>query len=189
MIDVCNLISRRDTDFAAYKENSYIMELLKRSFKFHKRGEGPGIKGYAFRFNEVADYMGQLERFSPQLKVDFNPTGTFFFRDHNPGRVLARIPKTLSVKTDSEGLLFEANALDTELWRETRELVTNGVLNGASVGFQAIKERMDKKVIIYERIKLFEISLVTWPAYSSSEVSSRGNKTLKNRILPPELYL
>ena len=160
--------------------------MLKRHFKFHKRGDSPGIHGYAFRFSEVVDYMGQLERFSPSLKVDLNTSGTFLFRDHNPERVLARAPDTLRFETDTEGLLFEADYLDTELWRETRELVAKGVLNGASVGFSSTKERMDKDTLVYEKIKLYEVSLVTWPAYSSSEVNARAKG---KSPWPPEVIL
>ena len=158
--------------------------MLKRSFKFHKRGDSPGIKGYAFRFSETVNYMGQKERFSPDLKVDFNTAGTFLFRDHNPERVLARVPDTLRFETDKEGLMFTADFLDTELWRETRELVNKGVLNGASVGFSSSKESREKDILIYERIKLYEVSLVTWPAYESSEVKARAKG---GRVWPPEV--
>lgn len=160
--------------------------MIKRSFKFHTRGDSPGIQGYAFRFNETINYMGQRERFSPDLKVDLNDKGTFLFRDHNPERVLARVPKTLRFNTDSEGLLFEADYLDTELWQETRELVSKGVLNGASVGFSSTQDRREQDTLIYERIKLYEVSLVTWPAYETSEVKSRAKE--KNPW-PPEFYL
>ena len=160
--------------------------MLKRHFKFEKRGESSGVKGYAFRFTETVNYMGQLERFSPALKVDYNTAGTFLFRDHNPERVLARVPDTLRFEVDKEGLLFEADYLDTELWRETRELVAKGVLNGASVGFSSTKESRDKDTTVYERIKLFEVSLVTWPAYESSEVSSRSKA---KPLWPPEVLL
>ena len=160
--------------------------MLKRSFKFSARESQSGLIGYAFRFNETINYMGQLERFSPDLKVDMNTAGTFLFRDHNPERVLARAPDTLNFKTDSEGLLFNATALDTELWKETRELVSKGVLNGASVGFSSTKDRQDKDTLIYEQIKLYEVSLVTWPAYQSSEVKSRAKV---KQAYPPELIL
>ena len=59
---------------------------------------------------------------------------------------------------DKDGLIFEADFIDTELWRESRELVKKGVLNGASVGFSSTKERMDQDILVYERIKLYEVS-------------------------------
>ena len=168
--------------------------MIKRSFKIDFRDGGQstltnGIAGYAFKFNETVNYMGQLERFSPDLKVDMNQAGTFLFRDHNPERVLARVPDTLKFTVDKEGLRFTADYIDTPLWKETVKLLSKGVLNGASVGFSSSKERQDdNNITIYERIKLFEVSLVTWPAYESSEVNNR-NKTLKYKDLPPELFL
>ena len=52
--------------------------------------------------------------------------------------------------------------------------MANNVLNGASVGFSSSKERVAGDTLIYEKIKLYEISLVTFPAYKSSEVNSRA---------------
>ena len=161
--------------------------MLKRSFKFQKRGDSKGIQGYAFRFNETINYMGQDERFSPELKVEENRQGTFLFRDHDPAKVLARTPDTLSFSVDKEGLAFRATELSTELWNETRELVTKGVLNGASVGFESKSEhREDNNTLVYDRIKLYEISLVTFPAYESSEVNARAKV---KRAWPPEIIL
>lgn len=160
--------------------------MLKRSFKFDQREVDSKIKGYAFRFSETISYMGQLERFSPDLNFDLNSGGVFLLRDHNPGRVLARVGANLKFEIDKEGLLFEADYLDTELWRESRELIKKGVLNGASVGFSSIKERMQDNTLVYERIKLFEVSIVSWPAYSSSEVNAR-KKSLS--AWPPEIIL
>ena len=160
--------------------------MIKRSFKFSHREDSKGLSGYAFKFSETINYMGQLERFSPDLKVDLNNSGTFLFRDHNPERVLARAPDTLRFNTDKDGLLFSADYIDTPLWQETRALVASGVLNGASVGFSSTEDSKEKDTLIYQRIKLYEVSLVTWPAYESSEVKSRAKV---KSAWPPELIL
>ena len=62
------------------------------------------------------------------------------------------------------------------------------ILSGMSIGFKALKERMVSDVLIYDCVQIYEASVVTWPAYKSSQVSARDNKTLKNKILPPELF-
>lgn len=162
--------------------------MIKRSFRFSTHEGSKGISGYAFRFNETIEYMGNLERFSENLKVDVNDSGTYLFRDHNPERVLARVPANLRFETDKEGLLFEADFIDTPLWKETQELVRTGVLNGASVGFSSTEDRQDNDTLVYQRIKLYEVSLVTWPAYQSSEVTSRA-KEKTHWPRPPELIL
>ena len=52
--------------------------------------------------------------------------------------------------------------------------------------FPSTKERMDKDTLVYEKIKLYEVSLVTWPAYSSSEVNARAKG---KSPWPPEVIL
>lgn len=161
--------------------------MLKRSFVFRSE-EGDALAGYAFRFSEVADGFYGKERFSPGLEVDFAEP-CLLLRDHNPERLLARQGQNFKIKTDKEGLYFSATLPQTALATETKTLIKDKILNGASVGFESVQERMDNKVKVFEKIKLYEISLVPRPYYSSSEVSARQNKTLKHRVLPPELYL
>ena len=95
-------------------------------------------------------------------QVEIHPRCSLL-RDHDSSQVLARVGANMTVKTDAEGLYFSVSKLpDTQLARETKELVKTGVLSGASVGFQVITERTENKVNVFEAIiKLYEISLVT----------------------------
>ena len=161
--------------------------MLKRSFVF-KSEEGDNLAGYAFRFSETADGFFGKERFSPDLQVEYADP-CLLLRDHNPERLLARQGQNFQIRTDKEGLYFSATLPQTDLAKETQTLIKSKILNGASVGFEPITERTDDQVNVFEKIKLYEISLVPRPYYSSSEVAARHNKTLKHRVLPPELYL
>ena len=121
-------------------------------------------------------------------QVEIHPRCSLL-RDHDSSQVLARVGANMTVKTDAEGLYFSVSKLpDTQLARETKELVKTGVLSGASVGFQVITERTENKVNVFEHIKLYEISLVVYPYYESSEVEAR-NKKIDFKPKPPELYL
>lgn len=164
--------------------------ILKRSFNFHNRKESDSIEGYAFKFNEVADGWFGKEKFSPDLKVEIDQD-CFLFRDHNPERLLGKVGKNMSIKTDNVGLFFRVDPLpNTELAKETKELVSKGLLTGASVGFSVMTERLEDSVNIYEKIKLYEISIVSRPYYKSSEVESRKQPEPKKEkeLKPPELY-
>ena len=92
--------------------------MLKRNFKFRagQSEDQKGLAGYAFRFSEVVTFLGQKERFSPELEIEDNELGTYLFRDHDPGKVLARVPHNLRFETDKEGLLFKVDFIETELW-------------------------------------------------------------------------
>ena len=164
------------------------MELLKRNFTFHRQaGQDDALSGYAFKYSETADGFFGKEKFSENLQVEFNKD-VFLFRDHSPQRLLGKVGKNMTVKTDDQGLYFCVSPLpDTPLAKETKTLVKDGLLTGASVGFSVLSERTEDKVNIFEKIKLYEISLTPQPYYQSSQIEARANK-VKN-IKPPELYL
>ena len=115
--------------------------------------------------------------------------GTYLFRGHDPEKILGKFPDTLKIEVDNEGLFFSADFIDTPLWRETKELIDKKVLSGVSVGFTDLKSRTENKVLIYERVRLWEISCLVWPAYESSELKSRAKiKEPLSEPLPPELF-
>ena len=163
--------------------------MLKRSFVFHRQaGQDDALSGYAFKYSETADGFFGKERFSPDLQVELNKD-VFLFRDHDSSRLLGKVGQNMEIKTDKTGLYFRVSPLpDTELAKETKELVSKGILGGASVGFGVISERTEDKVNVFEKIKLYEISLTPRPYYQSSEVEAR-NDNLKAKLKPPELYL
>ena len=162
--------------------------MLKRSFVFHRQaGQDDALSGYAFKYSETADGFFGKERFAPDLQVELNKD-VFLFRDHDSSRLLGKVGKNMQVKTDNTGLYFRVAPLpDTELARETKELVSKGILTGASVGFSVLTENLKDGVNIFEKIKLYEISLTPRPYYKSSEVEARNKKD--KQPLPPEYYL
>ncbi len=77
---------------------------------------------------------------------------------------------------DEHGLYVEGRlfALDTELGRYIHEGLTSGVLDGLSIGYQPIKvkfaeseEEPDRTLL---EVKLWELSIVTWPANSEARI-------------------
>ena len=131
-----------------------------------------------------------MRSFQPELKVKEGPFGTFLLRAHDDRLILGKSGENLTFETTSEGLKFMSKKIDTELWRETRELIKQKILRGVSVGFRSLKEELQGKVLIYKEIALHEISLLIAPAYESSSLAARQrkNKTLKNKDLPPECF-
>lgn len=164
--------------------------MIKRNFKFENRADdNSALQGYAFLFSETAEGWLGKERFSPDLQVEIHPRCSLL-RDHDSSKVLARVGANMSVKTDDQGLYFSVSKLpDTQLARETESLVKTGVLSGASVGFTVITERTENKINVFESIKLYEISLVVFPYYESSEVRDRESATKGESLWPPEILL
>ena len=164
--------------------------MLKRSFILRMEPDDKNdsaMRGYAFKYNEVADGYYGKERFSEDLEV-IEDKRVFMLRDHDPSKMLGRSGVNLEIKTDDQGLMFDLKNLpDTELAKETRELIKKGILDGASVGFMPEKERDENGMKVFESIKLYEISIVGRPYYDSSEVESRHNK-INSKIKPPVFY-
>jgi HK97 family phage prohead protease len=94
---------------------------------------------------------------------------------HDPASVLARTPKTLTLRTDARGLAFEIDAPDTQIGRDTLELVKRGDLRGASFGFRTVADRWSSEngVTVRELLDLdvIEISLTAFPSYTQTDVA------------------
>ena len=162
------------------------MSILKRAFDFQCRESESGkISGYVFQFSEVATYAGRKEKFSENLEFKISDHGAYLLRDHNPERCLGKAGENLMFEKDNTGLLFRATALSTDLWKETMELIRKKVLSKMSIGFSVLKESETEDMVTYDRIVVWETSVVLWPSYSSSSVEARNKKETK--LLPPEL--
>lgn len=91
-----------------------------------------------------------------------------------------------SVVEDKRGLKVEGRLiLSTVKGRETYELLKTGALDGLSIGYKTIRDRIDakKRVRYLEEIDLYEISVVTFPMGDDARVaavkSDNSNRLLK----------
>lgn len=146
---------------------------------------GPELFGRVFGFSETPEGHFGKERFAPDCKISYGKK-VFLLRDHDQTKILARRGKNLSFKRDNEGVSFEVSRLpDTPLAKETKTLIKEGLLDGASVGFFEQDSRMERDTKVFTDIKIQEVSLVPNPYYESSSVEARAMK--EKQPLPPEL--
>ena len=103
----------------------------------------------------------------------------FMFYAHDNRNVLARRSNgTLKLFEDDIGLKFYATFPNTTLGRDTYELVRRKDVSGISIGFRDAKDvwEGDRYTTTKERTVtkaiLNEISIVTYPAYPSTEVGA-----------------
>lgn len=97
------------------------------------------------------------------------------------GLPLARTASgTLKLSKDSTGLHFAADVADTTTGRDVRTLVDRGDLRSCSFGFTVAEDfwSLDKGGNqlreLLEADRLFDISVVTFPAYEGTDVALRG---------------
>jgi HK97 family phage prohead protease len=84
--------------------------------------------------------------------------------------------KWLVLKPDAKGLFVRGQLFIHEVKQaaEAYALVKRGALTGLSIGYRAEQARRDagRGLRVLERVKLYEISLVTFPALEAARVSA-----------------
>lgn len=78
-------------------------------------------------------------------------------------------------KEDERGLYLEGQLnLETQVGREAYALLKQGALNGLSIGFRPLVEEVNKEtgVIHIKKLRLYEVSIVTFPANEDATVGS-----------------
>jgi HK97 family phage prohead protease len=97
----------------------------------------------------------------------------------------AREPIGLGKLSDSrEGLVVKGElALESPVAQKAYGLLKRGVLKGLSIGYDAVKDRMVDGVRRLSEIKLWEVSLVTFPMNPTAQVTAvKGAEDLARDI-------
>lgn len=145
---------------------------------------GTGLRklaGYAALFNSFSEDLGGFrEIIKPgAFNRNFPDADVRALRDHEPSRVLGRTKSgTLTLSVNSKGLVSDINTPNTTDGRDVSELVGRGDVDGMSFGFRVISDnwRMQNEEVIRELldVELFDVSVVTYPAYRQTIVSVRS---------------
>lgn len=149
------------------------------------------LVGYAAVFDsESQDFGGWREvirkgSFTRSLK-DLPDVRALF--QHDPGDVLGRVgAKTLTLREDDHGLYIEIDLIDTQDNKDVLANVRAGNIDAMSFGMVPKLSSWDidtdgkrgYDLRILEDIDLYEVSVVTWPAYEETEVATRDYKNFK----------
>lgn len=138
---------------------------------------GKKLVGYAAVFNspseEMQGFREQIEEgtFSETINKD----DIRMLWNHDPNYVLARNKsKTLKLTEDKKGLHFEASLPDTQFARDLATSIERGDISQNSFGFFIISERWERRggenIRVLEKVRLLDISPVTYPAYKETTV-------------------
>jgi len=147
--------------------------------------ETPVLEGYAAVFDTLSEELwGFRERiakgaFAKTIKED----DIRFLFNHNSDHVLGRLKaNTLSLNEDDRGLHFRCELPDTSFAKDLAESVRRGDIDQCSFGFYVVTDNWRKEdgeiVRTLEEVELFDVSLVTYPAYKDTTASVRSAQTL-----------
>ena len=176
------------------------MEKETRTFKFKleaRDDDAPSISGHAAVFNEQADIMGFREQIAPgafsgSIKTD--DVRALF--NHDPNHVLGRNKAgTLKLHEDRKGLAIEVVPRDTQFSRDLMHSIKQGYMDQMRFGFQVIAEEWregengEPDLRTLKEVRLFDVSPVTFPAYTGTDVAVRSHDTWQKDKKPWKLNL
>lgn len=155
------------------------------------------VIGYALRFNsESQDLGGFVETISPTAldNADLSDVRALF--NHNPSKVLGRSKSgTLTLTVDDFGLKYDILMPDTSEARDLMLSMDRKDIDSSSFGFILDYDKggdiweYEENTDVYKRTitdikKITDISIVTYPAYLSTEslVATRSLEDYKNEL-------
>lgn len=146
----------------------------------------PVIEGYAAKYNKPSEVLGGFTRFIEQIAPgafdDADMSNVVATINHDPNQVLGRSGVNLTLSSDAIGLKFTVKPTDTSFARDLIANIKAGVINQCSFAFTVANtdgaqdwEESDQDGVDYERTirqidRLFDVSVVTTPAYPDTEV-------------------
>jgi HK97 family phage major capsid protein/HK97 family phage prohead protease len=139
------------------------------------------ITGYAAVFNSLSEpFFGFRERVMPGAfaKSVSEKDDVRALVDHDPSKILGRTRAgTLTLEEDKHGLRFSILPPDTQAGRDIKESIRRNDVTQMSFAFTTRTDRWltEDEVEIRELVdvRLFDVSVVTYPAYEDTEVALR----------------
>jgi uncharacterized protein len=172
-----------------HEERVNVIEL-----EVRETGDGMTFEGYAAVFNsESEDLGGFREYIAPgAFKRSLQSRNEVkLLWNHDAGEPLASVRGgTLKLTEDDRGLKVEARLANTSRGRDVAELIRSKTVDSMSFGFSVIKDTWEGNVRTLNAVRLFEISLVSFPAYQATAgtVSVRSSNTIDADQLADALF-
>ena len=138
------------------------------------------VAGYAAVYNSITDIGGYFrEQIAPGAFDSALNADVRALFNHDTAHVLGRTTaSTLRLASDERGLAVEIDMPDTALGRDLAVSMKRGDITGMSFGFMVTKQSWDESgdtpLRTIEAVDLFEVSIVTFPAYADTEVAVRS---------------
>jgi uncharacterized protein len=154
-----------------------------------RKGGKPGVEGYAAVFNQRSENLGWFREeimpgaFANALAEDQDVRALI---NHDPNLVIGRTKSgTLTLTEDEKGLRFSNDLPDTQVARDLQVSMDRGDIDQCSFGFTVRKQTwIDEKDPatgqmasirqINEIERLFDVSVVTYPAYPQTTADNRS---------------
>jgi len=157
---------------------------LHSEFRVEQREDGKKlIRGHAAVFNSETDLGWFRERIAPgAFSESIGKDDVRALFNHDENFILGRNKAgTLTMREDEQGLYVEIDPPDTQVARDLVTSIERGDISQMSFGFQTIKDSWEteenaaKDLRTLEKVKLWDVSPVTFPAYQETDVAVRSH--------------
>ena len=141
-----------------------------------------GVEGYAVVFNRSADLGWFTEEIDARAFEGADMSDVVLNFNHDNSLLLAGTRNgSLNLEVREDGLFQSATIADTTTGKDVMKLIDSGLISKMSFSFTIAPdgeewiERGDKEHRIIRHIgKLYDVSLVTFPAYPQTSAWARG---------------
>jgi uncharacterized protein len=153
------------------------------------------ISGHAAVFDVEGDGGWFREKIAPGAFTDSVQTDDVrALWNHDANFVLGRNRAgTLKLHEDERGLAIEIDPPDTQFARDLLVSIERGDVSQMSFGFQTVRDSWVRStdgnnldVRTLEKVKLFDVSPVTFPFYPETDVAVRSHEQWEKTIKEPE---
>ena len=147
-----------------------------------KQGDNREVEGYAVVFNASTDLGYFTEEIDKHAFDNCDMSNVYLLFNHDENQILAGTANnSLQLKIDERGLFQTSQIIDTSIGEDIFKLVKNGLIKKMSFGFSIDKDGGEEWIshenkdhrIIKKINKLYDVSLVTYPAYEQTSAYDR----------------
>lgn len=145
--------------------------------------DGRRLSGYAIKFHSLSVDLGGFQEYIAPEAVDRSLRDALDIRalvDHDSSKVIGRTRSgTLTLRKDTTGLAFTMEPDPAISYaNDIMRAVSRGDVSGMSFGFRTLADEWnfegDTPIRTVTDMRISEISVVTFPAYPSTDVAMRS---------------
>ena len=155
------------------------------------------IRGYAAVFNKLSENLGGFREkiakgaFTATLERGDDVRALF---NHDSSQVLGRTAAgTLKLEQNTKGLKVDIKPPDTQVSRDLLVSIERGDISAMSFGFRTVSDSWETKnkeeIRTLIEVDLFDVSPVTYPAYTDTTVAVRSMEQAKEAREPKTLEI
>ncbi len=154
----------------------------------------PRLRGHAAVFNSLSEPMyGFREQIAPGAFAEsIGKDDIRALWNHDTSHVLGRKSAgTLILTEDERGLAVDINPPNTTWAKDLLISIKRGDITQMSFGFRVLTDSWAKvdgdEVRTLEKVQLFEVSPVTFPAYSATDISTNSADPISDALMLDEI--